>query len=355
MKVNLFEMSYTPEDLKAIGKVLERKTWWAQGMECETFENMVADYMHKKHCVLFNSGTSALHASMIVLGVGPGDEVIVPSFTFIATVNCVKMVGATPVFADIEEDTLGLDFESVRDRVTGKTKAIIPVHFAGCPCKYVRDVLTLDFDLVEDCAEAMGADRVGVYGDLAVLSFCQGKIISTGEGGAVVTNGRNLCISLREIQNHGRVDINSDFYSLGYNFRMSSYAAAFGISQLSRIEELIGRRRLVAERYYKGLSSVPQIKLPKNEGVFQMFPIRVLEGDRDEFKLYLKNKEIDTRVYFHPVHRSHYYRDKLGYREYLPVTEKVSSQILSIPMYPDLEEEKQDYVIETIKDYFKGN
>jgi len=361
--VNLFEMDYSPEDLTAIREVLERRTWWAQGPECEQFEETLASYVGSKYCVLFNSGTSALHAAMLAHGIGEGDEVIVPSFTFIATANCVKFVGATPVFTDIEDQTYGLDPIDVERKITPRTRAIIPVHFAGFPCQ-IGKLRKLAGDhkliLVEDASEALGAEFaskiVGTFGNSGVLSFCQGKLVCTGEGGAVVTNDEEICESLRKIQNHGKLGIHSDFFSLGYNFRMSSITAALGLSHLRRISTLIDRRRWVASKYFGGLGQISGLKLPislrGSESVYQMYPVRILDGRRDALKTFLWGKGIDTGVYFKPIHKSTYY-EQLGYHEQLLVTESVSGEILSLPMYPGIPTRSVDYVIESIKEFLR--
>ena len=362
MKVDLFKMSCQPQDLEAVYRVLTRGTWWAQGPELTEFETKISEYLGVKYCVLFNSGTSALHATMLAYDIGPGDEVIVPSFTFIATANCVKMVGAKPVFADIEGDTLALSLESVVSKTTSKTRAIILVHFAGMPAFETKRLVDFAAEnnllLIEDVCESMGANiwgkPLGTFGETSVLSFCQGKILSTGEGGAVITNSREIAERLRLIQNHGKVGINSDFFTLGYNFRMPSVLCALGISQLDRIDLLIGSRKSVARSYNLKLKDLP-IRYPniESKSIYQMYPILLNKGSRDSLSSFLASRGVGSRVYFPPVHKSSYYRS-LGYTDYLPVTEGIAKDILCIPMYPGMPEEEITYVADTLKEFFSA-
>ncbi|MCK4717236.1 MAG: DegT/DnrJ/EryC1/StrS family aminotransferase, partial [Thermoplasmata archaeon] len=239
-KVPLFNIYHDGEDVKAVQRVIERGTYWTLGPEVEEFEREVAKYMERRYAVAFANGTAALHAAMIAHGIGPGDEVIVPSFTFISTSNAPLFVGAKPVFADIETETLGLDPQDVRKKITPRTKAIIPVHVGGAPCliEELREIADEnDLILIEDAAEAFGAKvhgkMVGSYGDTSMFSFCQNKIITTGEGGMLVTDDDNVFQRLRLLRSHGRADDKDyfssskpfDYVALGYNLRMSSITA----------------------------------------------------------------------------------------------------------------------------------
>lgn len=187
-KIPLFKIYWDKEDIKAVTEAIKGGMNWAVGSNVEKFEKMIAKYIGAKYCVVFNSGTSALHATLLAYGIKEDDEVIVPSFTFIATANAPLFVGAKPVFADIEEETYGLDSEDVKEKITKKTKAIIPIHYGGCPCKIMelREVADdHNLILIEDAAESLGArigdKKVGTFGDSTMLSFCQNKIITTGD------------------------------------------------------------------------------------------------------------------------------------------------------------------------------
>ena len=356
--VPLFKMSVNQSDKDAVIRVLNRGTQWAIGPEIDEFEKAICDYMKVKYCVTFNSGTSALHATMLAYGIKKGDEVIVPSFTFIATANCVKMVGATPIFADIEDTSYGLDYQDVEKRITKRTKAIICVHYAGGPCQVAELRATANkykLLLIEDTAEAMGAEvngvKCGTIGDAGVLSFCQNKIITTGEGGAVITDNEDVYRKLRLIRSHGREEGDYfgtdklDYISLGYNWRMPSMNAALGLSQLRRIDELISRRQDKALSYVINLSEFHIIY--DNSFVFQMFSI--ICPDRDNLMKYLRDNGVSCGVWFYPVHKTKYYKGSVS----LPVTERVCKKILSLPMYPDLTTREIEYVSKTIADYYE--
>ncbi len=373
-KIPLFKIYWDEEDIRMVSETIRRGTYWATGPEIDEFEKQLSEYLGVKYCVAFNSGTSALHSALEAYEIGHGDEVIVPSFTFIATANAPLFVGAKPVFADIEEATFGLDPDDVRKRINARTKAIIPVHFAGSPCM-IEELKEIAKDysliLIEDAAEALGASangrQVGSIGDAAILSFCQNKIITTGEGGAVVTNSDGIYEKLRLLRSHGRAETTNyfssvvplDYITLGYNFRISSILAALGIAQLHKIEHVINLRHSHADYMRQKLSKIEGILVPQvPEGykhVYQMYPIIIKEGKfvRDRLQAYLAEKGVMTKVYFEPIHLSQFYQKTFGYRGgELPVTEKVSESILSLPMYPTLTEGEMDYVAHTIKEFF---
>lgn len=342
MKIPLFKVNSDKKDIEAIKKVLNRKESWTVGYEADELEKKLAKYVGSKYAVVCNSGTSALHAALLTLGIGEGDEVIVPSFSFIATANCVLMVGAKPVFADIEEETYGLDPEDVLNKITDKTKAIIPVHVGGQPCK-IQELKEIADDynlfLIEDACEALGArvgkKMVGTIGEIGVYSFCQNKIITTGDGGAIVTNNPHIYRILKRVVNHGKED---DFVDLGYNWRLPNILAALGISQLNKIDKNIEKRMKIADYYYQRLGH------QYVNSVYQLFTYNF--GDkRDAIKNKLTKLGIGCKVYFDPIHLTPFYRS-IGYGDIkLPVTEKVSKQVLSLPIYPTLTNKEQDKII----------
>jgi len=367
--IPLFKMYWDDDDIAEVAAVIKSGANWASGPQINLFEKMVADYFGTDYCLTFNSGTSALHAVLLSYGIGPSDEVIVPSFTFIATANAPKFVGASPVFADIEDVTFGIDPDEVEAMITSKTKAIIPVHYGGFPCK-IRELQKIADDhgiiLIEDAAEAFGATvngrKVGTFGDSAILSFCQNKIITTGEGGAVVTDNKDLYERMKLIRSHGRLDTVDyfsttdipDYVSLGFNMRISTMTAALGIAQLRKIDYIISRRRDDALYYRSGLGLVPSVSVPPEEPgtcpVYQLFSIRA--RNRDRLIKYLENEGIMTKVYFSPVHKTHYYRKVLGYADSLPVTDAVSNEIISLPFYPGITKSEMDCVIDSIGKFY---
>jgi len=345
--------SYSDEaDVEAVSKVIRRGTGWAEGSEIEEFEGKLINYLGIPGVLVCNSGTSALHLALLSSGVKHFHEVIVPSFTFIATANAVKFIGAKPVFADIEEVTYGLDPEDVESKITSHTKAIIAVHYAGCPCR-IRELKGIakkyDLILIEDAAEALGADTNGLkvtkYGDCSILSFCANKIISTGEGGALVTEDKYIYDKAKLLRSHGRNE-SDNFISLGYNFRMSTMTAALGCSQMSKVESLIEKRQQIAKWYEE--YGVTGFNPPDNyRHVYQLYTIRTPK--RDLIQRTLKDNDIISKVYFYPIHQSGYYRKQTWDVASLPITEKVSSEVLSLPMYPDLIEEEVKTICQIIK------
>ncbi len=356
-----------------VTNTIRRGMHWAIGPNIDRFEEILAEYMGKRYAVAFNSGTSALHAAMLAYGIGEGDEVIVPSFTFIATANAPLFVGARPVFADIEKTTYGLAPWDVRQKITPRTRAIIPVHYGGCPClvnELVKIARENNLFLIEDAAEALGAavngKKAGSFGDCAILSFCANKVITTGEGGAIVTDSQEMVDKLRLIRSHGRLEDTSyfmstayeDYVSLGYNFRMSDITAALGTAQLEKADKIINMRRWNADMMSARLSRVTGIEIPQPPDnffhVYQLYTIRVKEGQekRDALEAYLAEKGIMTKVYFSPVHLTLFYKNSLGYNLELPVTEKVASQVLTLPMYPGLKEYEIEYITDEISAFF---
>jgi len=372
-KIPLFKIYWDEEDVGMVKEAIQRGMHWAIGPNIEKFENMLSDYVGTKNALVFNSGTSALHAILLAYGIGQEDEVIVPSFTFIATANAPLFVGAKPVFADIEEKTYGLDPEDVNRKITPKTKAIIPIHYGGCPCLIteLRQIAKEhNLILIEDAAESLGATidgrKIGSFGDAAILSFCSNKVITTGEGGAVVTDSAEVYEKLKLIRSHGRAETANyfsstdymDYVTLGYNFRMSDITAALGIAQLKKIDTVIEMRRGNAKILSAKLSRFVEIEAPHPPDsfshVYQMYTIRVKEGKekRDALSVYLADKGIMTKVYFLPAHSTYFYQKELGYNCQLPVTERLSQRVLTLPMYPTLTEDEIDYIADSIAAFF---
>lgn len=273
-------------DIKAVTKVIRRQNYWATGEEITKFENELTKFVGKKYAVVFNSGTSALHTMLLAYGIKEKDEVIVPSFTFVATANAPLFVNAKPIFADIERDTYGIDINSVKEKITKKTKAIMPIHYGGCACSHINELNEFaennDILLFEDAAQSLGAKidnkKVGLFGNAAMFSFCQDKMITTGEGGVVVTDDQDRYEEMKLLVSHGRADDKNyfsssnvgDYIRLGYNFRMPSMNAALGLSQLKKIKSIIEKRQRNAKLYNELLKGNPQIKIPEPSKDFSM-------------------------------------------------------------------------------------
>ncbi len=374
MKIPLFKIYWDKSDIRAVSDVVSSGRGWAIGPNVEKFEKEIAKYVGVKYALVFNSGTSALHALMIAYGIGPGDEVIVPAFTFIATANAALFVGAKPVFAEIEQGTFGLNPKDVEKKITDKTKAIIPIHYGGLPCKMeeIKKIANKNnLILIEDAAESLGAEihrkKIGTFGSASILSFCQNKIITTGEGGAILTNSNEIYEKLKLIRSHGRLEKGNyfssaqymDYISLGYNFRMSDILAALGLAQLKKIKKIINKRTKNAYYLNQKLSDINDIVIPVSPkdyyNVYQMYTIVVKKGRivRDKLKDYLNNKGISAKVYFEPIHLTSFYKNTFGYRKgSLPVTETISEKVLTLPMYPSLTKKEMDYIIKTIRSFF---
>lgn len=372
-KVPLYKIYTDYDDQKAVSKVIKRGMSWAIGPEIEQFETLLTKYINRKFCITFNSGTSALHASLLSLGIKTNNEVIVPSFTFIATSNSVLMVNAKPKFLDIEKTTLGLDPKLLESKINIKTKAVIPIHYAGLPCKIdeiKKITMKHKIPLIEDAAESFGAKiknkKVGTFGDLSILSFAGNKVLTTGEGGAVLTDLKSLHDKLKLIRSHGRIDTSNYFLSskspryvsLGYNWRMSSISAALGISQLKKLDKLILLRQEKAKYYYKKLKKINEIQLPNvpsdSTHVYQLYSI-ILPNHKIQKNLqnFLTTQGIMTKIFFTPVHETYFYKKILQQKFNLPITSTVSKQILSLPLYPTMTKDEMNYVCDSISQFFE--
>jgi len=374
--IPLYKVLTDDEDVKHTSKVIRRGMDWAIGPEIENFEELLAKYVGSDFCLTFNSGTSALHAALLAACVKPKEEVLVPSFTFISTANSPLMVNAFPKFVDIEEETYGINPEIFENKITKKTKAIIPIHYAGLPCK-IQEIADIakqkKIFLIEDAAESLGAQvgkrKVGTFGDLAIISFAGNKVLTTGEGGAIFTNSRKLFKKLKLLRSHGRMEEKnyfssnrtSDYIELGYNWRMSSITAALGISQLKKFEKMITLRRKNAEYLSSKLRKFKQIQVPYEppgyRHVYQLYSIRLANSRlRNNLMKFLTKKGIMSKVYFFPVHLTRFYK-KMGYEKIndLTITKAVSDEILSLPLYPGMNNKELKYIVNSIEEFMEKN
>lgn len=382
-KETLKRLTFLPFSLPSIGEeeiaeVVDslRSGWITTGPKAHQFEKDFAEYVGSKYAVGLSSATAGLHLSLMALGIGAGDEVITTPMTFVATVNMIVANRATPVFADIDPRTLQIDPEEIKSKVTGRTKAVIPVHFAGQPCDMdrIHEIAgTHHLHVVEDAAHAAGTEyrgrRIGALSPLSVFSFHPIKNITTGEGGMVTTNREDLAETIRMLKFHGiskdawkRYDEKGtphyDVMAPGFKYNLMDIQAALGIHQLKRIEAFNRRRKEMAERYNQAFAGLDQIELPREVSyphlhAWHLYVILVrpekLTIGRDGFMEALKAEKIGTGIHFLAVHLHDYYRKHFPYRRGdLPHAEYVSDRILSLPLYPGMTDKDQEDVIAAV-------
>lgn len=371
--------SISEADIQAMISVL-RSEWITQGPTVEHFEQAVAQFCGAPYAVAVSSGTAALHAAMAALDVGPGDEVIVPALTFVATANCVVYQGATPVFADVRDSDLLMDAASVEALITPRTRAIIAVDYAGQPCDYhaLRAVAKRHgLALVADASHSLGAAdagrRVGTLADLSTFSFHPVKPITTGEGGMIVTADPVLAARMRAFRSHGidrDVQARSrddewryDMGELGFNYRLTDIQAALGLTQLTRLPYWIGRRQDIARRYDSYFATPvglrPLARRPDTQHGYHLYVVRVDEAisglNRAGMFKALRDHGIGVNVHYSPVYWHSFYRDRYGYEEGMcPVAEAAYEEILSLPIYPALSENGVERVIAAVEEIVRG-
>ena len=358
------------DDVQAVVDVL-RSDWLTTGPKIGEFEEAFAARVGAKYAVSFSSGTAALHGAAFAAGLKPGDEAITTPLTFAATANCVLYQGATPVFADVSADTLNLDPEKAAARITRRTRAILPVDYAGHPADFDA-ILELaarhGLVVIEDACHALGAEyrgrRTGSIGDMTVFSFHPVKHVATGEGGMVTTDRADYAEALRRFRNHG---ISSDarqrqaegqwryeMVLLGFNYRLTDIACALGLSQLKKLEANLLRRREIAARYEAAFRDLAAVMPPAvRAGVtpaWHLYPIRLnlerLSANRAQIFQALRAENIGVNVHYIPVHRHPYYRDRFGYRggEY-PIAEDAYERLISLPMFHGMNDQDVEDVM----------
>jgi len=374
-KIPLYKVYTDDEDVNLITKIIKRGTYWAMGPEIKEFENAIKNYIGSDYCLTLNSGTSALHASLLAHGINNNDEVIIPSFSFISTANSTLFVNAKPIFTDIEDTTFGLNPKSIQENISSNTKAIMPTDFGGLSCKIfeIKEIAEKnDLILIEDAAECLGSTingkKVGSISDSSIFSFCGNKVLTTGEGGAVVTNSKEIYEKIKLIRSHGRVDKQSyfddpskpNYLELGFNWRMSSITASLGLTQLSKLDRIISKRRENAKYISSHLMKHENIQVPSEPSgythIYQMYSIVLSEKNlRDDLQKHLLNDKIFSKVYFDPIHLTDFYKEKIKKNISLPITENISERILTLPMYPNMTHEEKEYLINSIDAFFEMN
>lgn len=361
------KQNITDEDINAVVEVL-KSPYLTCGPKVKEFEQAICDYTGAKYCVAVNSATSGLHIAMMTAGVKAGDEVITSPMTFLASANCARFCGADVKFADIEKDTADISPIEIKKHITSKTKAVVPVHFAGQSCNMEDINKTLKqvqgyqkIYIIEDAAHAIGSDykdtKVGSckYSDMTVFSFHPVKTITTCEGGAITTNDEELYKKLCAFRAHGMHkdgemvnDWRYEMRELGYNYRMTDVQAALGISQLKRLDAFKKRRREIVDFYNKNLGLSHLIEKDFSNSCFHLYPILV--ENRREFYFNAREKGLNLQVHYIPVHTQPYYQE-LGYKwgDY-PNAEDYYKHCISLPLYPDLTDDDLKEIVKRIKE-----
>lgn len=380
MKVPISKPYFGPEEARAIAEPL-KTGWVVQGPKVAEFEKRFAEFVRVDHAIAMTSCTTALHAGLLAHGIGPGDEVIVPAFTWVATANVVELVGAKPVFIDVRTDTCNLDVDALAGKLTPRTKAIIPVSLFGVAAP-MHDVMRFaqahDLWVMEDCACAVGTylgdAHAGTLGHCAAFSFHPRKSITTGEGGMFVTNDATLAQAVRVIRDHGastsdlqrhlgpRSYVLPEFTVVGSNYRMTDFQGALGVEQMKRLEEILALRRKRARRYDELLSTVPSVRPPyipaNTRHGYQAYVtwfrpeepslsnVAALHERRNAVMDQLQQAGVATRPGTHAVHMLGFYRDKYGIRaEDFPGAYLADRLTITLPLYAQMTDAEQDYVV----------
>jgi len=363
-RIPLSAPDITAAEKAAVMRVLEGNQL-SLGPELTSFEQEIAARHHCTHGVALSSGTAGLHLALLSLGIGPGDEVIAPSFTFIAVANAIRMVGATVVFAEIDALTLNMSVDAARERISPRTRAILVVHTFGVPAEmsgFTRLAEEKGLSLIEDACEAIGAEwegqPVGSFGRAAVFGFYPNKQITTGEGGALVTNEAPLARMAKMLRNQGRAPETGwlDHSVTGYNFRLSEMNCALGRVQLGRLEEILARREAVATVYDRLLGSItalerPRFSLEKRKISWFVYVVRLPEGvDRARVQAKLAEAGIATGLYFAPIHQQPAYQNHPQAEDgSLRQTEGIAARTLALPFFNRLEAGQQERVAEAME------
>jgi dTDP-4-amino-4,6-dideoxygalactose transaminase len=368
----LSDIDFGKEEEREVLKVL-RSRWLSTGPVTEKFEEAFSEYLGEGHAIAVSNGTGALHLAMACLGLREGDEVILPSLTFVATANVVLYVGAKPVFADVTgPEDLTLSPRKVQEKITRNTKAILVMHYGGYPCD-MKSIVELakqhGLYVIEDAAHAPGAkyrgQKCGLIGDLGCFSFFANKNLVAGEGGMVVTRNKELAGRVRAMRSHGMEALSWDKYRghlsaydiqrLGYNYRITEIQSALGLAQLKKLNRSNEIRKRLVEVYREELDGVAGISIPfsrsDGEPSYHLAPILVHSGPaRDRLMEELRNLRVQTSIHYPPIHLFSLYRKQFGYkRGMLPETDKLSKRELTLPLHPRMKAEDVKWIAKKIK------
>ena len=370
-RIEFFRHSIDEKDIEQVQVVL-RSVFLTTGKEVEEFEQEFSKYIRKSYTIGLTSCTAALHLSLVALGIGPEDEIITTPMSFCATANAILHAGAKPVFIDVEEETGNLNAELIESAITGRTKAIMPVHLYGqmCDMKRIKEIAKrYNLKIIEDAAHAVEASRngirVGELSEAVCFSFYATKSITSGEGGAISTDNETMAESLSMLRLHGIDKSAADRYTgryrhwdmplLGWKYNMDNIQAALLIGQLKRIEDLWQRRDMLWKLYEEELGSLAGVRLLKTlsdlKHARHLFTILVRHERRDSLLWVLQDRGIGVAVNYRPIHLLKYYKETFGYRQGdYPVAEEIGKSTISLPLYPSLSEEDLRYTVKILKE-----
>jgi perosamine synthetase len=358
--IPVYQPHFTGREKEYVNQCLDSTWISSKGEFIGRFERAFADYIGAEHTTTVSNGTVAIHLALEAIGIGSGDEVIVPTLTYIASVNTIMQTGAKPVFVDSLEETWQIDIEDVRRKITSKTKAIMVVHLYGLPCD--MDALTAickeySLLLIEDCAEAFGTryknQHVGTFGDVATFSFFGNKTITTGEGGMVVAKNKKIMDKAYHLKNQG-VSVSREYWHdvLAYNYRMTNICAAIGLAQLEQADAILAKKRQIAAWYREGLAGLPlktHNEMPETVHSFWMCSVVIDDASqRQALRDHLKQNGVETRPLFYPSHTLPHCLT----HESFPVAESLAARGINLPSYPDLTRENVEHITRSVRTFY---
>ena len=373
MKIPYFVPWINSDDKKSVVNVLNQRSL-TNGPILEKFEQKFSNFLSSKYSLGVSNATNGLHLVLYSLGIGPGDEVIVPTLTFSATADVVSYCGAKPILTDIDPDTFNIKIDSIKKNLSKKTKAIIPVHYGGQSCD-MDEIISIskkyNLKIIEDCAHALGSTfldkKCGTLGNAGCFSFYPTKIITTGEGGMISTNDFSLSKKIKSSRSHGvsltyperekKATWKYDILQLGFNYRLDEIRSSLGLSQLSRIKQINSLRIKIAKKYNSALRKIKGIEIPFTESnrnhIYHLYTIKITKDfplSRDELFDQLYAKGIGTSVQYVPLHDMSYNKKLNLNSNNFPFANKIKNQIISLPIYPKMTQKEIEYVIQTLKD-----
>ena len=359
--LNYMQPSYDANEIEAVNEYMQSKGWLTEFKKTREFENSIREYVGSTHCSVMTNGTVTLMAALMACGIQPGDEVIVPDFTMSATAHAAKILGAQVVFADVERETLCMDFDSLQNAISPKTKAVIFVDLNGRCSERFSEIISFckekNLWFIEDAAQALGSSyhgkALGTFGDIGSFSFSMPKIITTGQGGAIVTDNAELFDKVLKIRDFGREKTGSDHYIMvGGNFKFTDVQAVIGIEQMKKLVQRVDKKKQIGAAYDACLQDVEEIELIKNDyrETAPCFIEILCKSRKAELMQYLKGKNIGTRSFYPPLHSEPAYQYK---NQHFPVAEEISRMGMWLPSFADLTTQQIEYICSCIREFYR--